>query len=65
MNESDYTALIASLNTALDILERNRRPDPAFIAAHDTLKQSRAMVIKALAAPQETIATEDSGLAAA
>ena len=46
MNEHDYHSLIASLNEAVDILHRNRRPDPEFIAAYDTLKQSRAMIEK-------------------
>jgi hypothetical protein len=33
---------------AVEILHRNRRPDPAFIAAFDTLKQSCAMLVKVL-----------------
>lgn len=65
VNESDYTSLISSLNTALDVLERNRTPDPAFIAAYDTLKQSRAMIIKALERQQDAGTVERAGLAAA
>jgi hypothetical protein len=63
VNDSDYTSLISSLNTALEILERNRTPDPAFVAAHDTLKQSRAMIAKLLG-PQDAAVAENSGLAA-
>lgn len=46
VNNHDYNTLFASLNLAVDILYRNRTPDPAFIAAYDTLKQSRAMIEK-------------------
>lgn len=44
MNEHDYNSLLSSLNDAIDILHRNRTPDPRFVAAFDTLKQARAMI---------------------
>lgn len=46
MNEHDYNSLVSSLNQAVEILNRNRTPDPRFIAAYDTLKQARAMIEK-------------------
>jgi hypothetical protein len=55
VNDHDYHSVLSSLNSAVEILDRNRTPDPAFIAAYDTLKQSRAMIVKALgttSAPQ-------------
>lgn len=51
MNEHDFNQLFASLNQAVDILHRNRTPDPRFIAAYDTLKQARAMLEKTIAQP--------------
>lgn len=48
VNDHDYNSLFSSLNDAIDILARNRTPDPAYIAAYDTLKQSRAMLVKVL-----------------
>lgn len=48
MNDHDYNALLSSLNHAVEILHRNRRPDPGFVAAFDTLKQARAMLEKNL-----------------
>jgi hypothetical protein len=51
VNDHDYNSLFASLNLAVDILHRNRTPDPAFVAAYDTLKQSRAMIEKVLHQP--------------
>ena len=65
MNEPDYTSLFSSLNQAVEILDRNRTPDPAFVAAYDTLKQSRAMIAKALGKPQEAKSGASVGLAAA
>ena len=50
VNEHDYNSLFAALNEAVEILYRNRTPDADFIAAYDTLKQSRAMIEQALAA---------------
>ena len=44
MNDHDYNSLLSSLNDAVEILHRNRTPDPRFIAAFDTLKQARAMI---------------------
>jgi hypothetical protein len=48
VNDHDYQSLFASLNQAVEILHRNRRPDPQFVAAFDTLKQSRAMLVSVL-----------------
>jgi hypothetical protein len=48
VNEHAYNALLSSLNEAVAILDRNRTPDPALIAAFDTLKQARAMVVRAV-----------------
>ena len=48
VNHHDYNSLFAALNQAAEILYRNRTPDPEFIAAYDTLKQSRAMLEKVL-----------------
>ena len=48
MNDHDYEALFAALNNATEILHRNRTPDPAYVAAYDTLRQSRAMLEKAI-----------------
>jgi hypothetical protein len=48
VNVNDYDLLLASLNNAVEILDANRTADPAFVAAYDTLKQARAMVVEAL-----------------
>jgi hypothetical protein len=48
VNSHDYNSLFAALNQAVEILYRNRTPDPAFVAAYDTLKQSRAMIEQAV-----------------
>lgn len=48
MNEEDYKSLVGSLHQAVEILDRNRTPDPGLIAALDTLKQARAMVLRAV-----------------
>lgn len=48
MNQNDYRTLLASLDEAVAILDRNRTPDPAMIAAYDTLKQARARIVRAL-----------------
>ena len=48
MNDHDYNTLFSALNQAVDILYRNRTPDPEFVAAYDTLKQSRAMIESAV-----------------
>jgi hypothetical protein len=45
VNESDYNALLASLNDAVEIFYRHRTPDPAFVAAFDALKVARAKVV--------------------
>lgn len=50
MNANDQHSIFASLSRAIEILDRNRTPDPDFIAAYDTLKQSRAMLARVLAA---------------
>ena len=54
MNEHDFNSLFSSLNQAVDILNRNRTPDPRFIAAYDTLKQARAMIEKTVV-PNATV----------
>jgi hypothetical protein len=51
VNDHDYNSLFSALNQAVEILNRNRTPDPAFIAAYDTLKQSRAMIEQAVIRP--------------
>jgi hypothetical protein len=48
VNDHDYNTLFSALNQAVDILYRNRTPDPEFVAAYDTLKQSRAMIESAV-----------------
>jgi hypothetical protein len=55
VNTHDYSSLFASLSQAIEILDRNRTPDPDFIAAYDTLKQSRAMLTRALNSTQESL----------
>jgi hypothetical protein len=44
VNESDYNSLLSSLNDAVEILYRNRTPDPGFVAAYDALKVARAKI---------------------
>ncbi len=58
----DHHTLFASLDAALALLERHRTPDPAFVIAYDTLKQSRAMLVKVLhpAAGAPPAASRDS-----
>ena len=65
VNEHDYTALFTALNEAVDILDRNRLPEPAFVAAYDTLRQSRAMLAKVLQPAEEVRAATSDDLAAA
>ena len=48
MQHHDYTTLITSLDRALEILARNRSPDPIVVAAYDSLKQTKAIVLRAL-----------------
>jgi hypothetical protein len=48
VNAHDYNSLFASLNHALELLHQHRTPDPSYIAAYDTLKQSRAMLANAI-----------------
>ena len=48
MSQPDYDCLLAALNDAVAILARNRTPDPSSVAAYDTLKQARAMVVATL-----------------
>lgn len=48
MNQTDRHALLASLDEAVAILDRNRTPDPTLIAAYDTLKQARARIVRVL-----------------
>ena len=65
MNDHDYNSLFAALNEAADILHRNRTPDPTFVAAFDTLKQSRAMLEKAVVRSEADQASGASTLVAA
>ena len=65
MNANDYHAIFASLSRAIEILDRNRTPEPEFIAAYDTLKQSRAMLARVLNDPSRIRALEPRELAAA
>jgi hypothetical protein len=65
VNDDDYSSLFSSLNQAVEILDRNRTPDPGFIAAYDTLKQSRAMIAKALCKAQGTKPASNASLVAA
>lgn len=48
MSEQAYQSLLSSLDQAVEILARHRTPDPAMIAAFDTLKQARAKVVRAV-----------------
>lgn len=64
MKAHDHTALFQALNEATDILQRNRTPDPEFIAAFDTLKQARAMLEKTLSQQQNAECREAPGLMA-
>lgn len=48
MSEQTYQSLLSSLDQAVDILARHRTPDPAMIAAFDTLKQARAKIVRAI-----------------
>jgi hypothetical protein len=66
MNQTDYLTLLASLDQSLAILDRNRTPDPAMIAAYDTLKQARARVVRAVEATRtDTVVPFGLELAAA
>jgi len=65
VNDHDYNSLFAALNEAAEILHRNRTPAPAFIAAFDTLKQSRAMLEKAIPPPVVSSSPGARDLAAA
>jgi hypothetical protein len=64
VNPHDYNSLFAALNQAVEILYRNRTPDPAFIAAYDTLKQSRAMLEQLVTCPDPAVTAADVELAA-
>jgi len=63
VNDHDQHSLFAALNEAAEILHRNRTPDPAFVAAFDTLKQARAMLETAIRPP--TASSNAGDLAAA
>lgn len=63
VNANDYRQLLRSLDTALQILEQNRTPDGAVIAAFDTLKQARARVHGALGGQREPQREEEAGSA--
>ena len=51
MNHQDYNSLLSALNEAVAILARNRTPDPTSVAAYDTLKQARAMILTSIERP--------------
>lgn len=46
MNLQEQDALFSSLDCAIETLERNRMPDPRFVAAFDHVKQARAMLVR-------------------
>ena len=58
MNQEAYNSLLSALNDAVAVLDRNRTPDPALIAAFDTLKQARAMVVRAVEQPAPSVVEE-------
>jgi hypothetical protein len=64
VNANDQHSIFSSLSRAIEILDRNRTPDPDFIAAYDTLKQSRAMLARVLAANESSASIREE-LAAA
>ena len=53
VNQQEYNHLLASLNDAVAILARNRTPDPSSVAAYDTLKHARAMILSTIVRPGE------------
>ncbi|HUR57547.1 MAG TPA: hypothetical protein VM029_07550 [Opitutaceae bacterium] len=65
MNQQAYNSLLSALDDAVYILDRNRTPDPALIAAFDTLKQARAMVVRAVEQPAPSVIEEYLELVAA
>jgi hypothetical protein len=65
VNDSDYNDLLSSLNDAVEILYRNRTPDPAFVAAYDALKVARAKVVGAALQAHAAASTVREELAAA
>ena len=65
VNTNDHQSLFASLGHALEILDRNRTPEPEFIAAYDTLKQSRALLQRVLNGSARRFAGQEPYLAAA
>ncbi len=65
MNEHAYNFLLSSLNDAIEIMDRNRTPDPALVAAFDTLKQARAMVVRAVEHPHTAVIRSYAELAVA
>ena len=65
VNDHDHHSLFAALNEAAEILHRNRTPDPAFVAAFDTLKQARAMLEHAIRPPATSSHPGAGDLAAA
>lgn len=65
MNETAYHALVSHLNDAVEILDRHRTPDPALIAAFDTLKQARAMLVQAVQHPEPAVTERYAEQAAA
>ncbi|HVU32219.1 MAG TPA: hypothetical protein VHE61_02210 [Opitutaceae bacterium] len=47
MNPTPIQVLITTLDHAIDILADHRTPDYLCVAAFDTLKQARALVVRA------------------
>jgi hypothetical protein len=48
MNLQEQDTLFSSLDCAIETLERNRLPDPRFVAAFDHVKQARAMLVRVM-----------------
>jgi hypothetical protein len=65
VNANDYHSVFSALSRAIEILDRNRTPEPEFIAAYDTLKQSRAMLARVLNDPGRAATLDPRELAAA
>lgn len=53
MNTARLATLLASLDEAVAILDEQRTPDALCVAAFDTLKQARALVLRAFDSASE------------
>lgn len=58
MNQHEFNLLLSSLDTAVEILARHRKPDHASVAAFDALKQARARVLNAVSESAELTPVE-------